>query len=93
MHLNLCSVLALQLTMMTTAKMMVTRMIESILILADVPLNYRCHDAGNGPTALGWSIFPDCTVSDVGCDMDPAIGLLGLGSPWLGEIANKAIRP
>lgn len=78
--------------MMTIARMTITRMTVSTSSLTDAPWNYRCHDAGNGPTAPGWSIFPNCTVSDVGCDMDLAIGLLGLGSPWLGEITNKAIR-
>lgn len=61
----------------------------SISSLADAPWNCRCHDAGSGPIAPGWSRCPNCTVSDVGCDMDLAIGLLGLGSPWLGEICNR----
>lgn len=90
--LNLYSAWPLQLTTMTIARMTITRMIVSISILAGVPPNYRCHDAGNGPTARGWSTAPNCTVSDVAGDMDPVIGLLGLGSPWLGEIACDSYK-
>lgn len=92
MHLNLYSAWPLQLTTMTIARMTITRMIVSISILAGVPPSYRCHDAGNGPTARGWNTAPNCTVSDVAGDMDPVIGLLGLGSPWLGEVACNSYK-